>query len=301
MWIGLFVLLIAGSIGGTTPVVLKIGLNEFPPLILTTLRFLLATIVFLPFYFRQKPRLFRSDITTLSTQSIFFALNVGFFSIAIQFTTAIMSQILYTLVPIIVMILSYYMLKEKLTTNKIVGLAIAILGVAFLMYQSAVKEETLTFGTPFGNTLTLCGVFSWALYLVFSKKLTNRYSPTTTSFASYVVTTLLLLFLVPIEYTIRPLAIEKITITGIESIFWLAIISSALMFFLIQFAVQKTTAFTASFFQYLGPFSGALVAIPILGEKPTWTLVMGGLFIITGVFYATSYEHARKYLRSVLQ
>src|SRR3989344_6138599 len=111
---------------------------------LTSLRFVVATIIFLPFYLRTKKPLSKHDIITISKYSIFFALNVAIFSIAIQYTTAIMSQILYTLVPVIVMILSYFILKEKLTIQKIVGLAIAMTGIAFLLYQSASKEESLT-------------------------------------------------------------------------------------------------------------------------------------------------------------
>lgn len=301
MWLGILALLLAGFIGGQSPILIKIGLREFPPIFLTTFRFLLATIIFLPFYLRQKQTLSRKDIRTLFTQSVFFALNVGLFSIAIQFTTAIISQILYTLVPIIVIFLSYFLLKEKLTSNKIIGLILAMAGVSFLIQQSVVKTDVLTFGTPLGNFLNLGAVFSWSLYMVFSKNLTNKYSSATTSFFSFLVTTLLLFLIVPFEQFFRPLLVNKITIIGLSSVFGLAVFSSALMFFLIQFSIKRTTPFTASFYQYLGPFSAAITAIPFLGEKPTLSLVIGGILIMVGVFWATSYRYARKYLRSVLK
>lgn len=295
MLLGIVALVMAGLIGGATPVFIKLGTREIPPITLTTIRFIIAAIILLPFYLRQNSlNLSKADILELSKKSLFFSLNVGIFSIAIQFTTAIISQIFYTLVPIIVAVLSYYLLKERFTKNKIIGLIIAFLGISFLIQQSVMKEEILTFGTPLGNMLNLLAVFSWALYMVFSKNLTNKYSPVTTSFFSFAQTVIILLFIVPFELTIRPVLTDHLTSTGMISVIGLGIFSSALMFFLLQFAIKKTTPFTTSFFQYLGPFSSALVAIPILGEKPTPALIMGGLLIIIGVFLATTYEQLKK-------
>lgn len=288
---GLIALMIAGLLGGISPILIKIGVKEIPPLTLTAIRFFLATLIFLPFFLKFKTKnISKRDIKNISFISIFFALNVGIFSIAIQFTTAIVSQILYTLVPIIVVVLSYFVLKEKITKNKMIGLMLAFAGVAFLVQQSIAKEEVLTFGTPLGNFLSIAAVISWSLYMIYSKRLTNKYSPATTTFFSFLVTTILLLLILPIELTIRPLIISNVTFSGISSVLGLAFFSSCLMFFLIQLVIKKTSPFAASLFQYLGPFSAAIFAIPILGEKPTFPLIFAGFLIIFGVFYATNFN-----------
>lgn len=301
MWIGLIGLFIVGMLGGFTPVMLKFGLQEFPPLFLTVLRFLIASIVFLPFFLKQKKHLTQGDIWYLFTRSIFFAGNVGFFSIAVQYTTAIVSQIIYTLVPVIVLVMSYVFLKEKLTMPKIFGLIIATIGIGLLIQQSITKTETLTFGTPLGNILTLCAVLSWSFYVIVSKDLTKRFSLTVTTFSSFITTIFILFLLLPIEYIIRPWEVENITTIGIGSVLGLGVFSSAIMFFLKQFIIKKVGPFPASFSEYLGPFSSALFAIPLLGEKPTITLFFAGMCIIFGVVYATSYEQIKKHVRSVLQ
>ncbi|MDO8639546.1 MAG: DMT family transporter [bacterium] len=288
---GLIALMVAGLIGGISPILVKIGVKEIPPLTLTAIRFLLATLIFLPFFLKFRTKnLSRRDIENISFISIFFALNVGIFSIAIQFTTAIVSQIFYTLVPIIVVALSYFILKERITKNKIIGLMLAFTGVAFLLQQSIAKEEVLTFGTPLGNLLNIAAVISWSFYMIYSKRLTNKYSPATTTFFSFLITTVLLLLILPIEFTIRPLIINSVTFSSVASVLGLAFFSSCLMFFLIQLVIKKTSPFTASLFQYLGPFSAAIFAIPILGEKPTFPLILAGFLIILGVFYATTFN-----------
>ncbi len=295
MKIGLLALIIAGLLAGASPILLKIGLREIPPLTLTTSRFFIATLVFLPVFLRFKTtKLTMGDIKNLLFVSVFFALNVGIFSIAIQYTTAIVSQLIYTLVPVLVIVLSYFFLSEKITKNKIIGLAIALSGTAFLIYQSIIKDQFLTFGTPFGNCLTLLAAFAWSFYMIFSKKLTNKYSPATITFSSFLVATLLLIVILPIEFQIRPLIINKISIAGIGSVLALALFSSALMFFLIQVVINKTSPFVASFFQYLGPFGSVVFAIPILGEKPTPSLIIAGTLMIIGVIYAT-YPYRKKF------
>lgn len=301
MWLGILALLAAGFIGGQSSFLLKIALHDFPPLFLTEIRFIVAALVFLPFFLKQKSNISKKGVRDLFLHSIFFSLNVGILSIAIQYTTAILSQILYTLVPLIVIVLSYKLLKERFTKNKIIGLFIAMLGVGFLIFQSVSKSEILTFGTPLGNLLTLAAVLSWSFYMVISKNLTKKYTPATTSFFSYVTTIVLLFFTLPFENLVRPIIFSNITLVGLGSVLTLGILSSALMFFLIQYSIKKTSPFSASFYQYLGPISAAFTAFPLLGEKPTHGLVIGGVLTMIGVFYATTFPMFRKKKGSVLQ
>lgn len=294
MWLGIISLLFAGFIGGQSPFFLKIALKEFPPLLITILRFIIASVILFPFFMKYSKELKKSDVWKLTGGSIFFAGNVGIFGIAIQYTGAIVSNILYTTAPIIIGILSFYLLSERFTKNKIIGSILAFFGVGILITQSITNSNILSLGTPLGNILTLGAVLSWSFYFVLSKKLTNTYSPVVTSFVSYAVTVLVLLPFVLFEQLVRPFNPDSVTVVGFGSIVVLGIVSSALMFFLIQVAIQKTSPFTASFYQYLGPLSAAITAIPLLGERPTGSLVIAGGLIVIGVFYATAYAQLKK-------
>lgn len=294
--IGITALLIANFIGGAlSPMFVKFGVLEIPPLTFTLLRFILAILFTLPIYIRQKSyTITRHNIKFLLFGSTFFTLNLSLFSIGLQYTTVIMSQILYTLVPVIVGIMAHFILGERLTRNKIIGSGFAFSGVIFLITQSVLTNQTLTFGTLLGNSLMLIGVFSWSVYFIVSKKLTNVHSPITTSFFSFLVTVILLSLFVPFELSIRPLSTASITTTGLGSLFGVALFSSVIMFSLIQLGIKRTSAFTASLFSYTGPFFAGIVSIPLFGEKITPLLIIGGLLIIFGVFYATSLEHIKK-------
>ena len=260
-----------------------------------------AEIVFLPFFLREKKRLNHHDIWVLFTRSLFFAGNSGIFSIAMLHTTAIISQVIYSFVPGIVLVMSFIFLREHMTKQRVIGLCIAAIGVGVLIQQSIVKTEVLTFGTLLGNILTLIAALSWAAYTVVSKRLTDEYSPVVTTFASFVTIVIILIFLLPFEYAINPVHLQRVGMVGIGSAAGLGVFSSAFMFFLTQLLIQKTSSFTTSLSQYLAPFAGVVIAIPILGEKPTMLFFIAGICVLAGVFYATSFEVAKKHIRSVLQ
>jgi len=299
MWMGLGALFVANFIGGAfNSVLIKLGVREIPPITFTMLRFFLATIVILPFYLKEHNKgLIRKNIWSIVAQSIFFATNVGIFSVAVQFTSAIMSQVLYLFIPIIVGVLSYFIFKERFTKDKIIGSLLALLGVFLLLEGSIVKADILSLGTLYGNLLIILGAFVFSGYLLFSQKLTKIYSPVTTSFFTFAITFILLAAIVPFELMVRPLQLDKITALGIGSLLFIAIFSSAIAYFLIQLGIKKTGAFTASLFQYIGPFFTAISAMIVLGEKITLPVVLGGLLIISGVFYATTWQYIKKSMK----
>ncbi len=207
-----------------------------------------------------------------------------------------MSQTLYILSPILIAVLAHIIIGEKFTLQKFSGLLVALAGVILLLYQSASREAHLTFGTPIGNGIILIAIITYSFYGVFSKKLTSTYSPATTTFFSFLVTTLILSIFIPFEWQVRPFTLHSVNWIGWVSLI-LIVLSSCSMYYLIQFGIKRTNAFVGSLFLYIAPFFTAAAAIPIFGEKPTFSLFFSGLLIAFGVFYATSFDHVKKLFR----
>ena len=292
---GLLILFLANLLGGAfTPMFVKLGVREIPPLTFTLFRFIVASLVLIPFVFKSKENIGISDFYKISLYSIFFSINVAFFGLGIQYTTAITSQILYTLSPLIVGLLSFFILKEKFNRYKIAGSVIAFTGVIYLISGSIDNSLISSLGSPIGNLLVLVAVIAWSSYIVVSKKLTNKFNPLTTSFISFVTTVIVLTPFSLFEIFSRPVASYQVTQIAVISVFGSGILSSALMFFLIQLGIKKTSSYTASLFMYFAPLFGSITAIPILKEKITVELIGGGLLIILGVFIATTLQYSLK-------
>lgn len=288
---GLVVLFCANLIGGAiTPLTVKLGTREMSPFVFTFFRFFVATLVFLPVYLFNYEKLPYKTFLRICAYSIFFALNTTLFSIGIIYTNVVISQTFYTLVPLVVGILSYFILKERFNKKKIIGATIAFTGVFVLIYESFLDVHSLTLGSPVGNILVLSAMLCWSLYIVLSKKLTKTIKPTTTSFISYAVNSVILLPIIVIQYFLAGMDTSQVTIVGVSAVLISGSVSSALMFYLMQVGIKKTSAFVSSLFFYFAPLFSSLTAIPILHESITPFLVIGGLFIILGVFYATTGE-----------
>lgn len=295
MWLGLLYIFISAAVGGgINSVAIKLGVREIPPITFTTLRFLFSTLFFLPIYFSQKPnKLYKKDLLILTIMSLFFATNLALFSIGLQFTSAIMSQTLYILSPALVIILAHFLIGEKYSHEKGIGLIVSLVGVLYFVYQSAIQKSALTFGTPLGNILIIFGVACFSLYIIISRKLTHAYSSATITLFNFVLTTILLACFIPIEWHFRSLNISKVNMVGILSL-GAMVFSSIVGYLTLQTGIKRTSAFIGSLNLYISPFFTALTAIIVLGEKLTVAFIVGATLVAIGTFYATAFPQLKK-------
>ncbi len=299
MWLGLLTIILSAAIGGSiNSVAVKVGGHEFTPILFTIIRFLLSSLILLPLFLLQKgSKLYKADRKVLFLMSILFALNIVLFSIGLQFTSAIMGQLLYVVSPILVIVFAHFLIGEKYTKEKGIGLIITLSGVGFLLYQSISKQAVLTFGTPLGNFLVLLGVICTALYFVLSRRLSHSYSSITIIFMNFLITFIFGLCLVPFLFFLFPHTTIHVAKGGVLSI-GAIVFSSVCAYMFQQATIKRTSAFVGSLSLYLSPFFTALAAIFLLGEKVTLPFIAGGIFIALGVFYATAYHHVKKLFQS---
>lgn len=294
---GILALFIANFVGGAiTGMFVKLGVGEIPPITFTALRFAIASLVILPIYLKHPGlKITRKNVKWVLLDSVFFTTNVALFSIGIQYTGVVISQIIYSSSPIIVAFLAYFFLKERITKHKAIGSFIALAGLLFLLSQSFTGHQN-AFGKPLGNLIIMVAVFFWAAYVLLSRKITHSYSQISISFVNFLTSAVLLSFLIPFELRVRPFSISNISTLGIVSLLIVGIFSSAIFYFLIQVGIRRTSAFVSSLFSYVAPLAAAITAVPFLGEKITINLVIGGILIIFGVFYATTFTQFKRYI-----
>lgn len=104
------------------------------------------------------------------------AANQLLFFNGLNLTSPIDASIIITATPVIVLLLSVIMLKEKITTNKLIGIAIGAIGAVLLIWHSNTGVGT---SSLLGNTLVFLNASAYGLYLVVVKPLLKRYHSTT--------------------------------------------------------------------------------------------------------------------------
>ena len=171
-------LLGANLIYGVNHIIAKgIMPNKIGPSAFIFLRVLGAGILFWIIKSFIKEKVEKKDFRLLLICGLFgVATNQLLFFHGLNLTSPIDASIIITAVPVMVVIFSAILLKEKITSNKIIGITIGAIGAVLLVWygKSAVGTSSVL-----GNIFVLINACSYALYLVLVKPLMKKYNPIT--------------------------------------------------------------------------------------------------------------------------
>jgi drug/metabolite transporter (DMT)-like permease len=104
------------------------------------------------------------------------AVNQLFFFHGLNLTSPIDASVILTAVPILVIIFSALILKERITANKLLGLLVGGIGAFLLIWYGSSNTGT---SSLLGNLFVFINACSYGLYLVIVKPLMKKYNPIT--------------------------------------------------------------------------------------------------------------------------
>lgn len=266
--------------------VTKVGLYQVPPLSFAFIRFFLASFIVAPFIWKKRKYLIK-DIKTLGPLSFFATINIIFFVVGIKLTTANISQILYAVVPILVGLLTYFVLREKLSLRKIIGVILGFIG-AFLVLFLPILEKGKFSGDLLGNILLIIAVFSWSLYMMLSKKAQKSHSPFHIVSIFIVITAVTLFPFFLFESISQYGWWTEMSVPAILSIIYVVLAGTIGTYLLNQYSIKHGGVVFASMAFYLSPLFGFLVAFILLGEQLTPILIFGAVATLVGVYLVTT-------------
>lgn len=178
LWAHLALLLVNTFYGANHVIAKGIMPDILSPNVFIFLRVSGAVFLFWLIYFlsKDKEKVARKDFGRMALVAVFgVAVNQLFFFNGLNLSSSINSGIIMTLNPIIVVILSYFILKEKITPTRLIGVGLGALGAVMLTLSSGAKSSSLALGDLF----LLVNATSYALYLVLVKPLMQKYKPIT--------------------------------------------------------------------------------------------------------------------------
>ena len=106
-------------------------------------------------------------------------INMLMFFKGLQLSTPINSGVIVTLTPIIILILSAFFLKEKLTSMKFLGIILGFSGALLLILYGNTSQVVNAPNVTLGNSMMLINSICFGSYLVIVKPLTKKYSTVT--------------------------------------------------------------------------------------------------------------------------
>jgi drug/metabolite transporter (DMT)-like permease len=144
---------------------------------LVLLRIFAAGILFWIVKQFVKEKIEKKDFIRLVFCGLFgISINMLLFFHGLSLTSPIDASIIMTTTPVIVLILSAFILKEKITTNKYIGILIGGIGAVLLILYGKTAGGTSSF---LGNLFVFLNACSYGLYLVLVKPLMKKYKAIT--------------------------------------------------------------------------------------------------------------------------
>lgn len=151
----------------------KIGPSAFVFIRISCCVLLFWTLKFL--FVKEKVN--RKDLLILGLCGFFGGgANQMLFFHGISLTSPIDASIIITATPVIVLIFSFFILKDPITKRKLLGITIGAVGAIFLILYGNKAIGTSSF---LGNLCILLNAMSYGLYLVLVKKLMKKYQTIT--------------------------------------------------------------------------------------------------------------------------
>jgi len=201
--------------------------------------------------------------------ALYTAVQVG-----MQFLSAGFSSILSYSMPLWVTIMAHFLLGERLTTRKIVGVAMGMIGLATLLNVSGG-------GNWWAIALTLTGAVAWAFSSILVKLKFQQYNILRYTTWQMVVGAVILL----IYSTLFEQGSIQWGWIAVGCLVYNGVLASALAFYLWTYILSSTEASKASISVLMIPIIGVLAGVIFLNETLYWNTVVGMLLILSGIWF----------------
>lgn len=268
--------MLAVSIWGFFPVICKLGLDHFPPMMVGGFRFLFASIPFV-FVFKRPKIPFKhiammGGVLTVHTVAFMLALknNVG-----AGLTSILMeSQVFFTA------LLSIFLLHHKMNFQQGLSLLIAFSGV--MVIGSSIGVEG---GGMIGFLLLLIAAFLWGVNNVQMNYFNEGNALSLVVWVSLFPPIPLFILSYFMEYNAMVFALQNVTVSGIAIILFLAVISGVGALWIWCHLLRKNEPALVAPFALLSPIIAIIGSHFIFKEYLSFQVIIGAILILTGLLY----------------
>lgn len=273
----------------------KLLVGVFPPFTLTTGRFGMAFLCLLPVYLYQRKKQGPQRISLKTWGLLIFLGIIGVFGFntllytGLQQTTPVNATLINGFNPTLTILLSIWILGEKLRGKQIIGFLLSFAGVAWIAVQGQ-PARLSSLAVNRGDMLILLGALVWAIYSVGVKKAAAEVSPLALTTLTMFFGLLALLPTAYVELTVHPLG--RVTGQNIIALIYLGLFPAVIAFLLWNWGIAQVGPGKAAMFYNLIPPFAAVMSYFAYGEIPKGYHLLGGTLVLWGVIWGTKrYEN----------
>jgi drug/metabolite transporter (DMT)-like permease len=271
-------LLATATIWGTTPVATKSALDTYPPFILTVTRWTIAAVVLILIMRRLGIRPLLDKRTAVLGVLGVFGFNT-FFTFGLERTTAANGALLGGALPVVIAIVSYLVLGERLSPVRVGGIVLSMLGVLVTVLGATLDASI------FGNVLVFCAVCCWSVYTIYNRERLRGENTMRIIAGAAVFGVILMIPLAAVEWARDSPPAPDLGLAAV--VVYLSLAPALAANYMWVFALKRVSASLAGVFSNLSPIVGIMFAGAILDEPITRYHAIGSVLVICGVLLTT--------------
>lgn len=289
--------LIAALIAAPNTVFIKLAVDAIGTNWFNIIRFSLVILVTAPYIFAARKKITHTNLrlaivagTTASLASICFVK-------AVEMTQASYVSVVALSVPIVLVMYSWYFMKERVSRRAMLGVSVAALGAFVIIAVPLLSSQGLFSSFSLGATLLVA--LNCALYplsTIYTRKANEAGLPLGSSIG------IMAIIMTISSGFLALLASDAAPNVGVFTDPWLmfGIAYSGVLVLLLSRAMSVASfehvgSATVAGFSYLESFLSIILPILLLGEHMTIEMAVGGTFILLGVIVVET--HLRPHTR----
>ncbi|NRT71350.1 DMT family transporter [Clostridium beijerinckii] len=260
----------------------KLAYETFAPIQLAAVRTLFAVILF--WFMRkitsnneqiQKEDRMRIALSGFLGITLYFAIE----NIGVSMTSSSNSALIVASFPAVTTLLEFFIYHSKPNIKKVLGIILAIIGVAVLTQINVDGNSK----SMLGNIILIGAGIVWAFYNFITRDLTNKYSAMTLTYYQMLAGFIFFLPFVIIEGKTWRMP----TMTSASALIYLSVGCSIVAFLLYNLGLRKLSASISVSLMNLVPVLGLIFSILILHESVSTVQILGGVIVIIGVILSS--------------
>jgi drug/metabolite transporter (DMT)-like permease len=206
----------------------------------------------------------------------------------LSFTSPISASVIMVTTPIIVLVLSALIMKERMLKRKVFGIVLGLAGTALLiLYGKSIGNAPQA---GLGNLLVFINAVSYGFYLIIVKKLMDKYSAFTFVKWIYLFGFLMVL---PFGWSEFQAVDWKLVPDAIGwKIGFVVVFSTFLTYLLNLLSMKELKPTTVAVFIYLQPLFATIFAIGLGKDELSWVKIASATMVFVGVYLVTQKKSA---------
>lgn len=266
------------------------AINELPPFTIAFFRLVVAFVVLFPLGLRSAWK-YRNTFLEYKKPFLLITLTgIAFFNTfiygALQFTTTTNVSVLETVIPVVIVVLSAIILKERLRNIQKAGILLSLVGAVTVILDGSVFQLA-SMDWNVGDAIMVGAIGSWAVYSIYVKKYMHLFPQFGALLVMSGMSTMILLPFVAVEWLIMGAPDTLFKPMNITSLAYLGIFPSFIAIIFYNRAVGILGASQASVFLNFLPVVTMAGAYLWLNETISIMEIVGALAVISGVILTT--------------